>query len=261
LLAAGAASGQAAPQPQPPEIERASAESASVRVQGDALYDTGNLSKSGSTVLDAALGGVPRGQLTRLVISSGAGDTMADRHIDAWVRNKALVVEVDFICFSSRANYAFPAGRAGVIRADAFVGWHGNERQFKVLAARKGRRLSEALSRYGSGDLAPERRAALVQEFLQAMPVTRQAEADFYASLSLSDAFAVCAICAVGDALGRFAGRHGAPGPEGRRPPRRRLLRTRLHALAAAPRAPGRRRLPGAAEMNPDTTRGSPCDA
>jgi len=29
-----------------------------------------------------------------------------------------------------------PAGRARVIRDDAFVGWHGNERQFNVLAAR-----------------------------------------------------------------------------------------------------------------------------
>ena len=49
-----------------------------------------------------------------------------------------LVVEVDVICFSSCADYVFPAGRARVIRADAFVGWHGNERQFDVLAARTG---------------------------------------------------------------------------------------------------------------------------
>jgi hypothetical protein len=93
-----------------------------------------------------------------------------------------------------------------VIRADAFVGWHGNERQFEVLAARKGLSLSEALGRYAPQGLAPEQRATFVQEFLQS---TRQAETDFYARLGRSDAFAVRA---VGDALERrpaYAGQRG----------------------------------------------------
>jgi hypothetical protein len=89
------------------------------------------------------------------------------------------------------------------------VGWHGNERQFEVLAARKGVALSEELGRYAPQDLAPERRAAFAQEFLQSISVTRQAEADFYASLGLSDAFAVCA---VGDALERRPGYAGQKG-------------------------------------------------
>jgi hypothetical protein len=205
LLVAGAGSAQA-PQTRPPEIERASAESASARVLGDTLYYTGNLSKASSAVFDAEVAGVPSGQLTRVVISSGGGDTVAGRHIGAWVRDKALVVEVEVICFSSCANYVFPAGGARVIRADAFVGWHGNERQFEVLAARKGLSLSEELGRYAPQALAPEQRAAFVQEFLQS---TRQAETDFYARLGLSDAFAVRA---VGDALERrpaYAGQRG----------------------------------------------------
>jgi hypothetical protein len=208
LLVAGAAAAQA-PRTLPPEIERASAETASVRVQGDTLYFTGNLSKASSAVFDAEVAGVPRGQFTRLVISSGGGDTVAGRHIGAWVRDKALVVEIDVICFSSCANYVFPAGRARVIRADAFVGWHGNERQFEVLAARKGVSLAEELGRYSPQDLAPEQRAAFVQASLQAIAVTRQAEADFYASLGLNDAFAVCA---VGDTLERRPGYTGQKG-------------------------------------------------
>ena len=55
----------------------------------------------------------------------------------------ALVVEVDVICFSSCADYVFPAGRARVIRADAFVGWHGNERQFDVHGRAHGRERGE----------------------------------------------------------------------------------------------------------------------
>jgi hypothetical protein len=119
LCLAGAALADPAPKPRPPEIERATAEPALVRMQGDTLYYTGNLSKASSAAFDAAVAGVSRGRLTRLVIGSGGGDTVEGRHIGRWVRDMALVVEVDVICFSSCADYVFPAGRARVIRADA----------------------------------------------------------------------------------------------------------------------------------------------
>jgi hypothetical protein len=209
LLVAGVPSAQAAPQQLPADLERASAEPAQIRVLGDTIYYTGNLSKASSRAFDVAVAGLARGQVTRLVISSGGGDTVAGRHVGRWVRDMAMVVEVDVICFSSCADYVFPAGRARVIRGDAFVGWHGNERQFEVLAARQGVTLSEELARFTPKELAPEQRAAVVQEFLQSIAVTRQAEADFYASLGLSDAFAVCA---VGDALERRPGYAGQKG-------------------------------------------------
>lgn len=78
----------------------------------------------------------------------GAAGFAAGRHVGRWVRDMGLVVEVDVICFSSCADYIFPAGRARVIRADAFVGWHGNERTFHVQAARKGIRLEDQLAQY-----------------------------------------------------------------------------------------------------------------
>jgi hypothetical protein len=206
---AGAALADAAAQPRPPEIERARAEPAVVRVQGDTVYYTGNLSKASSAAFDAAVAGIGRGQLTRLVISSGGGDTVEGRHIGRWVRDMALVVEVDVICFSSCANYVFPAGRARVIRSDAFVGWHGNERQFEVLAARQGVSLAEVLAQHLPQDLPPEHRAAFEQEMLRTVTATNKDETAFYASLGLDDAFAVCA---VGDVLEKrpgFAGQRG----------------------------------------------------
>ena len=198
-----------APKPRPPEIERATAEPATVRVQGDTVYYTGNFSKASSAAFDVAVAGVRRGQLTRLVISSGGGDTVEGRHVGRWVRDMALVVEVDVICFSSCADYVFPAGRARVIRADAFVGWHGNERQFHVLAARTGVSVADQLAAIPPADVAPGPRAAFVQEALRSMAVTGKDEAAFYASLGLADAFAVCA---VGDVLEKrpgFAGQIG----------------------------------------------------
>lgn len=207
-LAVGAAAGERQP-PRPPEILRATAEPAVVQVQGDTITNAGNFSKASSAAFDAAVAGVRRGQLTRLVISSGGGDTVAGRHVGRWVRDMALVVEVDVICFSSCADYVFPAGRARVIRADAFVGWHGNERQFEVLAARRGVSLADELGRAIPQDLAPAQRAALLQEFLRSMAVTRPDEDAFYAQLGLRDAFAVCA---VGDLLERRPGYAGQVG-------------------------------------------------
>lgn len=206
---AGAAFANPAPQPRPPEIERARAEPAVVRVQGDTLYYTGNLSKASSAAFDAAVAGVGHGQLTRLVISSGGGDTVAGRHVGRWVRDRALVVEVDVICFSSCADYVFPAGRARVIRADAFVGWHGNERQFDVMAARTGVSVADQLAAVPPADVAPGPRAAFVQEALRSIAVTQKDEAAFYASLGLNDAFAVCA---AGDVLEKRPGYAGQIG-------------------------------------------------
>jgi hypothetical protein len=65
------------------------------------------------------------------------------RRIGQWVHDMGLVVEVDKVCFSSCANYIFPAGRGRVIRADSFVGWHGNERAFEVSARRSGKTLED----------------------------------------------------------------------------------------------------------------------
>jgi hypothetical protein len=209
MAAPMAAQASEPPKPRPPEIQRATAEPATVRVQGDTIYYTGNFSKASSAAFDAAVADVRRGQVTRLVISSGGGDTVEGRHVGRWVRDRGLVVEVDVICFSSCADYVFPAGRARVIRADAFVGWHGNERQFDVLAARTGVSVADQLATVAPADVAPGPRAAFVQEALRSFAVTQKDEAEFYASLGLNDAFAACA---VGDVLEKRPGYAGQIG-------------------------------------------------
>lgn len=209
LVGAGNVSSSAASEHDPPEIQRAKAEPAEVRVIGDTVYYTGNMSKASSATFDAAVAGITRGQITRIVMNSGGGDTVAGRHIGRWVKSMGVVVEVDTICFSSCADYVFPAGRARVIRADAFVGWHGNERQFAVLAARRGVSLADELRKFAPKELSPEQQAAFVREVGETLEITQKDEADFYAQLGLNDAFAVCA---VGDELEKrfgFTGRKG----------------------------------------------------
>lgn len=209
LAACAAMKASAQARPQEPAIEHARAEPATVRVQGDTVYYTGNLSKRSSSVFDAAVAGVARGQITRMVISSGGGDTVEGRHIGRWVRDMGLVVEVDVICFSSCADYVFPAARAQVIRANAFVGWHGNEKQFQALAKRNGTTLEQELARYAPQGVSAASLAEFVQAFKQSMAVTGKDEAEFYASLGLNDAFAYCA---VGDVLERRPGYAGQIG-------------------------------------------------
>jgi hypothetical protein len=209
LAATGYASRSAASEDNPPEIQRAKAEPAEVRVLGDTVYYTGNMSKASSAAFDAAVAGIPRGQITRVVMYSGGGDTVAGRHVGRWVKSMGVVVEVDTICFSSCADYVFPAGRARVIRADAFVGWHGNERQFAVLAARHGVSLADELRRFAPKELSAEQQDAFLRELSETLKVTQKDEADFYAQLGLNDAFAVCAVGDEPEERFGFAGRKG----------------------------------------------------
>lgn len=199
ILVASANVAQGAP---PPELRAASADPPVVEVRGDTVYYTGWFKNATSHVFDAAVANLKRGQVTRIVIRSGGGETVAGRKVGRWVRDMALVVEVDQICFSSCADYVFPAGRARVIRAGAFVGWHGNERQMIVLAQRRGTTVEEEFVKLvAPGLTGPERdrvrgdMAREVQEWRANSLVDEQA---FYRSLGIDDAFAVCAI---GDVL------------------------------------------------------------
>jgi len=182
----------------PPEIARAAAEPAQVRVQGDTLYYTGNMSKASTVVFDAAVAGLAKGSITRLVISSGGGDTVEGRHVGRWVQAMGLVVEVDTICFSSCANFVFPAGRARVVRPDAFVGWHGDDRQYGQLARLNGTSLDDELKKAVPVGVPPDAAATFLQEFRDTVIHAEAENLQYYQSLGVNHAFSVCA---VGDML------------------------------------------------------------
>lgn len=182
----------------PAALAAAHADPATVQVVGDTLYYRGNLSSASSEAFDAATAGLVRGQLTRLVIASVGGDTQAGRKVARWVRNMALVVEVDTICFSSCANYIFPAGRARVIRADALVGWHGNERGLTITSQRNKDGLREVFRKALPAEFIAANPAKKVEATLDEMLAwnvqSNRDEADFYAELGIKDAFATCAV-------------------------------------------------------------------
>ena len=152
-----------------------------------------------------------RGQITRLVVSSGGGDTVPGRRIGQWVYDMGLLVEVDKVCFSSCANYIFPAGRGRVIRADSFVGWHGNERAFEVDARRAGKTLDEFMRPMMEPSLEKSTRKerdglsvdAYFAHQIDGMRQSIAEEGEYFAQLRLDDTFAACG---VGDVLERRPG-------------------------------------------------------
>jgi hypothetical protein len=195
----------------PADLDAAKAEPAIVRVEGDTVYFTGHISEASADVLAKAVAPLRRGQVTRLVVSSRGGDTVPGRRIGQWVHDMGLLVEVDKVCFSSCANYIFPAGRGRVIRADSFVGWHGNERAFEVNARRAGKTLEEFMRPQFEPSLAKstlEERDGLSIDafFARQIDGMRQSIADegkYFAQLGLDDAFAACG---VGDVLEKRPG-------------------------------------------------------
>ncbi len=64
--------------------------------------------------------------IDRLVITSAGGEVEAGIELGLWVFKQQLTLEVRDYCFSSCANYVFPAAARKIIRPNAVVAWHGN---------------------------------------------------------------------------------------------------------------------------------------
>jgi len=64
-----------------------------------------------------------------LRIESQGGSAGAGMQLGSWLFDNGLDVEVDTYCFSSCANYVFPAGRIKVLAPRASLMWHGGVTQ------------------------------------------------------------------------------------------------------------------------------------
>ncbi len=181
----------------PPEFSEAGAQPAKVQVVGDTVYYRGNISAASTEAFKAAVGTVKRGEVTRMVISSVGGETRNGREIGQWVHDMALIVEVDRVCFSSCANYIFPAGRARAIRANALVGWHGNERGMEIELRKRGVSLESVVRNLLPAEILngpPEKVQEHIDEALASQRKSLQEETAYFARIGLQDAFATCAV-------------------------------------------------------------------
>lgn len=171
---------------------------ARIWIDGDALHFHGALSIASQDAFLNLIATEDTSGVKHFVINSLGGDTNTGRVIGLWIHDQAAEVVIDAICFSSCANYVFPAGTARTIRAASFVGWHGSETQYDVIALSTPGKSGEDLEREAlraalipalpegaTGDIIDQ----AVDRQIEYATISRQDEAFFFDKLGLSGEF------------------------------------------------------------------------
>lgn len=174
-----------------------------VRIEGDTLIYIGGINPNGLQALSDAVRTLPRGKVTRMVVNSGGGGTKAGIFIGSIIADLKPHLIIETGCFSSCANFIAPAAASITIRKDAFLGWHGNDRGFAIVAAEEGVTLREHLramvAPQAKDAVGPDGKPADIEAFLdEAVPATEALiaeEAALYKRIGLTnDTFAVCGV-------------------------------------------------------------------
>ena len=92
-------------------------------LSGETLLIQGNISDATAVEFKRLLS---EGQVSRVLLASGGGLVEPALAIASEIRDRRLDVEVVGDCFSSCANYIFPAGATKTISGLGVVAWHGN---------------------------------------------------------------------------------------------------------------------------------------
>lgn len=174
-----------------------------VRIDGDTLTYIGGINDAGLNALSEAVRHLPRGQVKKMVVNSGGGDTKAGIYIGSIVGDLKPDLTIETGCFSSCANFIAPAAASITIRKNAFLGWHGNDRGFQIVAEQEGVSLREHLRSMVSGQIVdgkdgdgkPVDIDAFLDEAVPKLEALIVEEAALYKRIGLSnDTFAVCGV-------------------------------------------------------------------
>lgn len=174
-----------------------------VRIDGDTLTYIGGINNVGLDALSEAVRHLPRGQVTKMVVNSGGGDTKAGIFIGSIVADLKPDLTIETGCFSSCANFIAPAAASITIRENAFLGWHGNDRGFQIVAKQQGVSLREHLRAMVAGQLSGGKDAegkqvdldAFLDEAVPRLEALIVEEAALYRRIGIrDDTFAVCGV-------------------------------------------------------------------
>jgi hypothetical protein len=92
-------------------------------VSGETIFIRGSITEDTAKEFSGALA---KQKIRRVLLDSPGGGVESAIRIANLVRDNGLDVEVVGDCFSSCANYIFPAGKSKTISALGIVAWHGN---------------------------------------------------------------------------------------------------------------------------------------
>lgn len=125
LLLAGAASAQAA---EPTPAFDLSSIVTHVRLTADRIEYSGLITREANAgVFELYQSAEPKPQA--LLIESQGGSADAGMELGDWLFETGLQVQIDTYCFSSCANYVFPAARTRLLAPHASLMWHGGVTQ------------------------------------------------------------------------------------------------------------------------------------
>jgi hypothetical protein len=190
LLTAGPASAEYVP------VKPSTDPNPIVRIDGDTLTYIGGINAAGLTALSEAVRDLPRGQVTKMVVNSGGGDTKPGIYIGSIVADLRPDLTIEVGCFSSCANFIAPGAASITIRENAFLGWHGNDRGFQIVADQLGLTLREHLRASVAGGAADP--SIDIEAWLDEAVPTLEAliveEAALYERIGIADTFAVCGV-------------------------------------------------------------------
>lgn len=96
-----------------------------VFTSGNKIFYSGDISESGYEKVHA----LANSDISTLVINSRGGDIVPGMKLGELVFDKKWNVQVQDYCFSSCANYIFPAGKTKYISKFSQLGWHGGATQ------------------------------------------------------------------------------------------------------------------------------------
>jgi hypothetical protein len=167
-----------------------------VKIEGDTLTYIGGINEAGLTALSAAVRDLPRGQVTKMVVNSGGGDTKPGIFIGSIIADLKPDLTIEIGCFSSCADFIAPAANSITIRENAFLGWHGNDRGFQIVADQLGLTLREHLRASvagGAADLTIDIEAWL-DEAVATLEALIAEEKALYDRIGIADTFAICGV-------------------------------------------------------------------
>lgn len=147
----------------------------SVALTGCATQKIAPVTVSGKTVVfqgliyaatvDEFVQAVEQYDAKRVLIASGGGHVAPALRMARVIHERGMDVEVFGLCFSSCANYIFPAGKNKSITSLGIVGWHGN--------------IQHLLHLHRSG------KAPITGTFLEEATTLAAQEAEFYKNIGV----------------------------------------------------------------------------
>lgn len=179
LAFAGAAS--ARPLPELPAVEVKNVVT-HVRLTADRIEYRGLITHEANMgVFDLYQSAEPKPQA--LLIESQGGSADAGMELGSWVFDNGLQVQIDTYCFSSCANYVFPAGRTRLLARHASLMWHGGVTQ-PITPAELAGVLDDTLNGFSEEErdrlLAAHSRDELLRQLQESLVAIVAREARFF---------------------------------------------------------------------------------